>query len=123
MTRFEKEINGYLGQWWKDRAEREVAKAVKEANEKAIVEDNEAIKWKSNGNYLMDDFCEKLAYAGYQFSRKATAEARNLQIKKVLREYELQYTGPNAEEIAEMRAAFGEGETIVNVITGDVIQL
>ena len=64
-----------------------------------------------------------LEYAGYQFSRKATAKARNLQVKKVLREYELQYTGPNTEELAEMRAAFGTGETIVDVITGDVITL
>ena len=123
MTRFQQEITGELGQWWKNHAEKEAERAVREADELAIVGSNGAIRWKSNGSYLMDDFCEMLEYAGYQFSRKATAEARNLQVKKVLREYELQYTGPNAEELAEMRTAFGAGETIVDVITGDVITL
>lgn len=123
MTRFQQEITGELGQWWKDHAEKEVERAVREADELAIVDSNGAIKWKSNGSYLMDDFCEMLEYAGYQFSRKATAKARNIQVKKCLREYEMNYTGPNAEELAEMRAAFGAGETIVDVITGDVITL
>ena len=123
MTRFQQEIIGELGQYWKDQAEKEVKRAVRKADELAIVDSNGAIRWKNNGSYLMDDFCEMLEYAGYQFSRKATAKARNLQVKKVLREYELQYTGPNTEELAEMRAAFGTGETIVDVITGDVITL
>ena len=123
MTRFQKEITGELGQWWKDHAKKEVERAVRKADENAIVEDNGAIKWKSNGSYLMDDFCEMLEYAGYQFNRKATAEARNIQVVESLKNYKLNYTGPNAEELAEMRASFGEGETIVNVITGDVIQL
>ena len=123
MTRFQQEITGELGQWWKNQAEKEVERAVREADENAIVEDNGAIKWKSNGRYLMDDFCEMLEYAGYQFSREATAEARNIQVVESLKNYRLNYTGPNAEELAEMRATFGEGETIVDVITGDVIQL
>ena len=123
MTRFQQEINGELGQYWKNHAEKEVERAVRKADELAIVDSNGAIRWESNGSYLMDDFCEMLEYAGYQFSRKATAKARNIQVKKVLREYELQYTGPNTEELAEMRAAFGTGETIVDVITGDVITL
>lgn len=123
MTRFQQEISGALGQWWEDHAKKEVERAVRKADENAIVEDNGAIKWKSNGSYLMDDFCEMLEYAGYQFNRKATAEARNIQVVESLKNYKLNYTGPNAEELAEMRAAFGEGETIVNVITGDVIQL
>ena len=123
MTRFQQEINGELGQWWKNHAKKEVERAVREANELAIVDSNGAIRWKNNGSYLMDDFCEMLEYAGYQFSRKATAEARNIQVKKCLKDYRMNYNGPSAEELLEMRASFGEGETIVNVITGDVIQL
>lgn len=123
MTRFQQEITGELGQYWKDQAEKEVKRAVRKADELAIVDSNGAIRWKNNGSYLMDDFCEMLEYAGYQFSRKATAEARNIQVVESLKNYKLNYTGPNAEELAEMRASFGEGETIVNVITGDVIQI
>lgn len=123
MTRFQQEITGELGQYWKDHAKKEVERAVKTADENAIVENNSAIKWKSNRSYLMDDFCEMLEYAGYQFSRKATAEARNIQVVESLKNYKLNYTGPDAEELAEMRSAFGTGETIVDVITGDIITL
>ena len=123
MTRFQQEITGELGQWWKNHAEKEVKRAVNEADKNAVVENNGAIKWKSNGSYLMDDFCEMLEYAGYQFSRKATAKARNIQVKKCLKDYRMNYNGPSVEELAEMRAAFGVGETVVNVITGDVITL
>ena len=123
MTRFQQEINGELGQWWKNHAKKEVERAVREANELAIVDSNGAIRWKNNGSYLMDNFCEMLEYAGYQFSRKATAEARNIQVKKCLKDYRMNYNGPSAEELLEMRSAFGAGETVVDVITGDVITL
>ena len=123
MTRFQQEISGALGQWWKDHAEKEVERAVREADELAIVDSNGAIRWKNNGSYLMDDFCEMLEYAGYQFSRKATAKARNIQVKKCLKDYRMNYNGPSAEELLEMRSAFGAGETVVDVITGDVITL
>ena len=123
ITRFQKEITGELGQWWKNQAEKEVERAVREADELAIVDSNGAIRWKNNGSYLMDDFCEMLEYAGYQFSRKATAEARNIQVKKCLKDYRMNYNGTSAEELLEMRSAFGAGETVVDVITGDVITL
>lgn len=123
MTRFQQEITGELGQWWKNQAEKEVERAVREADELAIVDSNGAIRWKNNGSYLMDDFCEMLEYAGYQFSRKATAEARNIQVKKCLKDYRMNYNGLSAEELLEMRSAFGAGETVVDVITGDVITL
>ena len=123
MTRFQQEITGELGQWWKNHAEKEVERAVREANELAIVDSNGAIRWKSNGSYLMDDFCEMLEYAGYQFSRKATTKARNIQVKKCLKDYRMNYNGPSVEELAEMRSAFGAGETVVDIITGDVITL
>ena len=123
MTRFQQEITGELGQWWKNHAEKEVERAVRKANELAIVDSNGAIRWKSNGSYLMDDFCEMLEYVGYQFSRKATTKARNIQVKKCLKDYRMNYNGPSVEELAEMRSAFGAGETVVDIITGDVITL
>lgn len=123
MTRFQKEISGMLGDYWQASAEQDVKDAVRDANEKAIVEDDGAIKWKSNGAYIPDDFCEKLEYAGYQFSREATAKKREEELHKFAQEYIANYTDPSDEEIAEMRAAFGEGETVVDVITGRKIKL
>ncbi|MDO4333936.1 MAG: hypothetical protein Q4C58_14805, partial [Eubacteriales bacterium] len=119
MTRFEREISGSLGAFWKKNAEEEVKKAVTQAEKDATVEADGAIKWNSNGRYLMDDFCEKLEYAGYDFSREATAKKRDAQNEESLAEYRRNYKGLSAEELAEARAAFGEGTTVVNVLTGD----
>ena len=47
MTRFEREINGSLGDFWKRNAEEEVKKAVAQADEKATVDEDGAIRWKS----------------------------------------------------------------------------
>ena len=123
MTRFQKEISGQLGDYWQASAEQDVKEAVIYADKNAIVEDDGAIKWKSNGAYIPDDFCEKLEYAGYKFSREATAIKRDVQVQKELAQYRANYTGPSDEEIAEMRAAFGEGETVVDTITGKIFKL
>ena len=123
MTRFQQEISGALGEYWQKSATQEVEYAVKKANEKATVEADGAIKWKNNGNYLMDDFCERLEYAGYSFSREATARARDLQNEKFFAEYRKNYQKPTEAELSEMRAAFGEGTKVVDVITGREIQL
>lgn len=119
MTRFEREISGSLGAFWKKNAEEEVKKAVAQAEKDATVEADGAIKWNSNGRYLMDDFCEKLEYAGYDFSREATVKKRDAQNEESLAEYRRNYKGFSAEELAEAREAFWEGTTVVNVLTGD----
>lgn len=119
MTRFEREISGSLGAFWKKNAAEEVKKAVAQAEKDSTVEADGAIKWNSNGRYLMDDFCEKLEYAGFDFSREATAKKRDAQNEESLAEYRRNYKGLRAEELAEVRAAFGEGTTVVNVLTED----
>lgn len=123
MTRFEREISGSLGAFWKKNAEEEVRKAVAQADEKATVEADGAIKWKGNGRYLMDDFCEKLEYAGYPFSREVTAEKRDAQNEESLAEYRRNDKGLSGEALAEARAAFGKGTMVVNVLTGKRTQL
>ena len=134
MTRFEQEISGLLDKqvaerkgtendhFWERSAKEEVEKAIKEADEKAIVEEDGAIRWKT-GSYLMDDFCEKLEYAGYAFSRSATREARDRQVNEELKEYRKQKRSYSTEEIEEMRAAFGSGQVIVDIFTGERIAI
>ncbi len=119
MTRFEQEIIGTLGEFWKKNAEKEVKRAVEQADAEATVENDGAIRWNSNGSYLMDDFCEKLEYAGYPFSRSATREKREAQVEKELAAYRASRHGFSPEERAEMQAAFGKGTTVVNVLTGE----
>ena len=123
MTRFEREISGSLGAFWKKNAEEEVRKAVAKADAQATVDADGAVRWNSNGRYLMDDFCEKLEYAGYAFSREATAAKRDAQNAESLAEYRRNDKGFSREELAEARAAFGEGTTVVNVLTGKKTKL
>ena len=89
-----------------------------QADTQATVDADGAIKWTGNGRYLMDDFCEKLEYAGYAFDREATAGKRDAQVEESLAEYRRNDRGLSGEALAEARAAFGEGATVVNVLTG-----
>ena len=123
MTRFEREINGSLGDFWKRNAQEEVKKAVAQADEKATVEADGAIKWISNGRYLMDDFCEKLEYAGYPFDREATAKKRDAQNEDSIAKYRRNHKGFSGEALAEARAAFGQGTTVVDILTGERTKL
>ncbi len=124
-SRFEYEINGEMGNFWKRRAEENVRNAIIEATDKAEVDEDGAIKWKSNGKYLFDDFCEMLEYGGFEFSRQATKEKREAQTKEFLDEYKSYRSNHeySDEEMYEMRAAFGEDAEIVDVFTGESIDL
>ena len=90
----------------------------------AIVETDGAIKWSSNGRYLGRDTMEKIIANGFtDFSVVATNVKREIQVEEELAEYRRNYKGPSQEELVEMRAAYGKGATVVNVITGEVIKL
>ena len=123
MTRFYQEITGVLGDYWKKDATKRVHDYVEEAKVKADVDSNGAIRWKNNGNYLMDDYCEVLEYAGYPFSREATKAARDAQVAEQLAAYRANPPMMTDEYIAEMRAAFGNGTSVVDVISGKQILL
>lgn len=123
MTRFEREISGSLGAFWKNHATEEVKKAVAKADAEAEVDVDGAIRWNCNGRYLMDDFCEMLEYAGYPFSREATGKKRDAQNAEELAEYRRNYKELDEETLAEARAAFGEGATVVDVLTGEKTKL
>lgn len=124
-TRFQMEISGILGDWWKKNAETEVAEALEDVAKNAVVEEDGAIRWISSGNYIPDDFCEKLEYGGYNFSREATRIKKDIQQSKFAEEYRKSmenhvYTD---EELYEMKSAFGEGACVVDIITGKKIYL
>ena len=125
MTRFQKEISGEFGEWWKKNAEREVSEALNRVKTDAIVEEDGAIRWISSGNYIPDDYCEKLEYGGYNFSREATKIKNDKQQSKFAEEYRerMKNYKPSEEELYEMRCAFGEVVEIVDIITGQKIFL
>lgn len=123
MTRFEQEITGLLGEYWKKQAEQDLLRSVDRADKDAVVDEDGAIRWKSNGQYLMDDFCEKLEYAGYLFSREETSKKRERQVEESLAQYRKNYRGLSSEFLAEARAVFGKGCTIVDVLSNMEVKL
>lgn len=119
-SRFQREIAGDFGDYWKRDALSKVDEYTKHADEAAIVEDDGAIRWKKNGNYLPDDYCEVLEYGRYPFSREATRIKREEQQAENLAQYRERMKNyvPSEEELYEMRSAFGEGTTVVDALTG-----
>jgi len=84
---------------------------------------NGAAFWNSNGNYLPADAAEKLSHTDFPFSLEETAKARDAQSTQQLEAYRRNAKVPSAEQKAEMRAAFGTGTMVCNIITGERIRL
>ena len=124
MTRFEQELSGALGTFWKTNAEKEIAKMQEKANNDEIgTDENGAAFWRSNGNYIPADCAEKLSHTDFLFSLEETAKAREAQTAAFFEDYRKNYTGPSEETLAEMRAELGKGTTVVDLISGKKIRL
>ena len=124
MTRFERELSGALGAFWKKNAEQEIARMQQRIdNDEIRTNINGGAFWNSNGNYLPADCAEILSHTDFAFSLEETNRARKAQNEAFLENYRRNYKGPGEEEKAEMRAAFGTGTTVVNVITGQRTRL
>ena len=71
----------------------------------------------------MDDLLEMLVLVTDKADSAATRAARETEVQADLESYRANRKAPSAEELAEMRAAFGEGTKVVDVLTGKEIQL
>ena len=118
MTRFEQEISGHLGDFWKKHAEKELDEISRDLESGKITIDENGVARNCIGRALMSDMIEKLSYVTDAFSVEATHAARDDEVKESIAEYRRNYKGPSEEELAEMRAAFGPGQVVVNVLTG-----
>ena len=146
MTRFEKELSGALGAYWKKSAEKELEKVREELKQGLITIDENGVARNRIGRVLMSDMLEKLTYITDAVDAEATTKAREEENTKALEEYKknaaeattkareeetakaLEEYRKNArpateEELDEMRAAFGKGKTVVNIITGQKYHL
>lgn len=118
MTRFERELSGALGAYWKDSAEKELKKIEKDLNEGKITIDASGVARNCIGRVLMNDLLEKLAFITDAVDIEATQAARAAEVSKSLEGCRRSARAASHEELNEMRAAFGEGQTVVNIITG-----
>jgi hypothetical protein len=84
-------------------------------------------RWTTNDQVIPDDSAAMLIALGLAqgLDLGATAAARDTETRKFLAAYRERMAGhvPDDEELAEMRAAFGPGATVVNAITGQETQL
>lgn len=124
----EKRLSGAYGSFWKETAEKQVAKMQADAeNGEIVFEPNGAVKWAKSGNYLPEECVELLLHTTFadKVDVDVTTLARKVQDAETIakyREARKNYV-PDDEELYEMRAAFGEGTTVVDVITGQRITL
>jgi len=123
MTRFMKELNGELGAFWKAEAEKELARIKADLEAGQITIDENGVARNCIGRALMDDMLEKLDLVTDKADRSATEAARAAENAEFLEEYRRNRKPHSAEEIAEMRSAFGAGTKVVDIITGETITL
>ena len=123
MTRFEKELSGALGAYWKKEAEKELAKVKEDLENGNITIDEQGIARNCIGRVLQNDMMEKVAMVSDKVNIEATRAARDEETAKVIEAYRASCTGPREEEMFEMRAAYGKGTTVVDIFTGKKIKL
>ena len=126
MTRFERELSGALGAYWKSSAEKEIRKMEeRQISGEIFFGADGVVRWTSNNRVMPKDCREILSHTAYRdlFSEEASRAAEDAETAAFLESYRKNYTGPSEEEKAEMRAAFGTGSTVVDVITGKRIRL
>ena len=123
MTRFQRELRGDLGTFWQQHAQGELAKVKADLDSGAITIDEAGVARNCIGRALMDDLLEKLLLVTDKADSAATRAAREAEVEADLESYRANRKAPSAEDLAEMRAAFGEGTKVVDVITGEEIQL
>lgn len=122
-TRFEKELNGSLGAFWQKEAEKELAKIAKEIENGEITFDENGVAYNCIGRILMDDMAEKVAHVDSRINLKATEEARLEEAEKFFAKYRGTKRTRSEEEMAEMRATYGRGTKMVDLLTGEEFTL
>ena len=94
------------------------------ANNDVIFEKGVA-RWKSNNHVVPVECAVQFEYLGAPIDVEKTAEAENEDMNMFFAKYKEQQKNRkrDPEELAEMRAAFGSGTTVVDVITGEEFNL
>lgn len=85
----------------------------------------DVLRWASNGRCPHDDMLAAWLVLEVitMDQAEATSTARRTEDARFLEEYRSADPAPDGEQLAEMRAAFGPGATVVNVITGRTTSL
>ncbi|MBR0160346.1 MAG: hypothetical protein IJQ02_03475, partial [Oscillospiraceae bacterium] len=80
MTRFQKELSGQLGEFWKKDAEKELDKVRAELANGEITIDENGVARNCIGRVLMSDMLEKLTYVTDKVNAENTKAARDEEV-------------------------------------------
>ena len=119
QSRFQKELSGELGKYWKEAAQNELVRVAEMIKIGKITIDSNGVARNEIGRVLMSDMLEKVSIVNDDVNVEATEAARLEEIHNFCEEYCRNYKGPTKEELAEARAEFGPGTKVVNVLTGE----
>lgn len=76
-------------------------------------------RWTTNGQCPFRDMTERMRAAGLPVDVEKTEAARAVDTDRFLEDYRRTMDRPaTTEEVFELRAAFGPGRVVVNIITG-----
>jgi hypothetical protein len=86
----------------------------------AKVDASGVVRWQSNDAVPFDDALDDFLSLGFRLDKVACQQARAKDTEASIENYKRQQRNrrPSAEEQLEMRAAFGPGAVVVNVLTG-----
>ena len=110
MTRFELELSGVLGNFWKQHAECESAKPGGESRERDPHHDRRSSILGEQRTVPAQRCLRETGQHGFSFQRGRDQQGEENQQERFLKNYQHETT---EEEKTEMRAAFGAGTTVV----------
>ena len=120
MSRFQKDLEGANGPFWQKEAQKALEKVKADLDAGRITVDAQGVARNRVGRTLMDDLMEQLVTVCPQASVEATRRVRDAEVEKELEAYR---KAPHRPDWAELRAAFGEGATVVDIITDETFRV
>ena len=120
---FIRELAGLRGESAQKRANSELEIIEKELENREITIDEKGVARNKIGRVLSPDMAIKVSCIKKKINISQTNEMYNIETTKSIEEYKKNKKPYSEEELMEMRNAFGEGTTVVNVITGEEITL
>lgn len=124
-SRFRRELDGDLGPRWAQNARNDILRVQQELESGEITIDGAGVVRNCIGRAVTEEVLEILSFVTDKFDIEATNAARIKEDREAIEEYRKAMANhqPSEEELLEMRAAFGEGTSVVNILTGESIQL
>lgn len=124
-TRFIMDLEGKFGEFWQNEAKKRIEKTRAEFEAGEITIDEHGVARNCIGNIVTDEIMQMLSFVTDKINIEATEAAADEEAHRWAEEYRARMANhvPSEEELFEMRAAFGEGATVVDVISGQTIHL